>query len=132
MTPRTLRRHGFELAVCRLEPSGAPPSWAGGGFTAVVRTPTELSIVCERALVPDVLPADVRVEAPFAAFEVVGPLDFALVGVLAELCRVLADHGVSVFTVSTYDTDWLLVPSGSAGKAAWAFEAYGHRVIAAT
>ena len=49
-------------------------------------------------------------QRPFTAFEVEGPLDFALTGVLAELLAPLAEAEISVFTLSTYDTDWILVP----------------------
>nr|WP_218889509.1 ACT domain-containing protein [Saccharopolyspora hordei] len=71
---------------------------------------------------------DVRVEGPFRALEVAGPLDFSLTGVLASLLVPLADVGISVFTLSTFDTDWILVPADSAGKAADALTAAGHTV----
>lgn len=71
---------------------------------------------------------DVRVEGPFRALEVQGPLDFALTGILAALLVPLADAGISVFTLSTFDTDWILVPADAAGKAAAVLTAAGHVV----
>lgn len=78
---------------------------AGGALFAAVRTDQELSIVCdvERA------PAGCPREGPFAALRVCGTLDFALVGILAGLTRALAEAEISVFALSTYDTDILLV-----------------------
>ncbi|MBI1354865.1 MAG: ACT domain-containing protein [Acidobacteria bacterium] len=95
-----------ELAVCRLESHEAVPSWAAGGpLVAVTRTAEELSIVCAAAGVPE----GVRAERGWRALCVAGTLDFALVGVLAGLTAPLAQAGISVFAVSTFDTDYLLV-----------------------
>jgi hypothetical protein len=101
------------LAVCRLAPDAAIPGWAlapgaaGAPVTLVslTRTPEELSIVCPQ----DRLPPGVRAERGFRAFKVAGPLDFSLTGVLSTLLAPLAAAGVSVFAVSTYDTDYILV-----------------------
>jgi len=96
------------LAICRLEPSAPLPHWAlasGEGFFSVTRTRHELSLVCAEALVPE----GVKAERNWRAFEVEGPLNFALTGVLASLCAPLAAAKISVFALSTYDTDYLLV-----------------------
>jgi uncharacterized protein len=70
-----------------------------------------------------------RFEGPFRALEVQGPLEFALTGVLASVLTPLADAEISVFTLSTFDTDWILVPAGSTGAATRALRAAGHTVI---
>ena len=70
-------------------------------------------------------------QRPFTAFEVEGPLDFALTGVLAELLAPLAAAGISVFTLSTFDTDWILVPGDDADQAAEEWRRPGHEVTAA-
>ncbi len=114
-----------ELVVCRL-PGDAPwpsPS-ARSSFYAATRSPDELSVVCH----PDDAPHGARVEAGWSLFSVVGPLDFAMVGVMASLTGVLADAGVSVFAVSTFDTDHLLVRSAAVGPAVDALRAAGHGV----
>jgi uncharacterized protein len=117
-----------ELAVARLEPGGPLPAWAsaGGGdpLHAVVRTSSELSVVCAAARVPD----GVRAERGWRALAVAGPLDFALTGVLAALAVPLAHAGVSIFAVSTYDTDHVLVRSERLGEAVEALRAAGHTV----
>ena len=68
------------------------------------------------------------VEGPFRALEVRGPLEFSLTGVLAELLNPLARAEISVFTLSTFDTDWILVPAEHAEAARSALTAEGHTV----
>ena len=57
------------------------------------------------------MPDGVRREGPFVAFMVEGPLDFALTGVVSRLSVTLADAGIPIFVISTYDTDYILVPA---------------------
>ena len=93
-------------AICRLEPSATIPAWAlGGDLVSVVRTLDELSIVCRQESVPP----DIHCEKNWSGLKVQGPLDFALTGILASLTTPLAEAGISIFAVSTYDTDYLLV-----------------------
>ena len=94
------------FAICRLPASAALPAWAMvGSFCAVTRTPEELSIVCAEQAVPE----DATCQRGWRGLKVAGPLDFALTGVLARLAVPLAGAGVSIFAISTYDTDYLLV-----------------------
>ena len=94
-------------AVCRLSRDADVPRWASepGRLVAVVRTEGELSILAPADRVPD----DVVGERDFRVIEVVGPVPFAVVGLMAAITRPLAEAGVSVFTVATYDTDYVLV-----------------------
>jgi hypothetical protein len=103
----TLYELAETLAVCRLEAGAEIPAWAlaPGILVSLTRTPDELSLVCPQAAVP----AEARAERGFRAFKVAGPLDFSLTGVLSGLLAPLADAGVSVFALSTFDTDYLLV-----------------------
>lgn len=113
------------LAVCRLAPDAPPPPWAmGGDFWALTRTPDELSVVCLASAVP----AGVRAETGWRALMVAGPLDFALVGILRSLAVPLAEAGVSIFAVSTFDTDYLLVRAEQLARAVAALERAGHTV----
>jgi uncharacterized protein len=114
------------LAVARLEPDAPLPAWAqpGGALHAVVRTAAETTVVCAQ----DAVPAGVRAERGFRALAVAGPLDFALTGVLAGLALPLARAGVSIFAVSTYDTDHVLVREDRLEDAVAALRAAGHRV----
>lgn len=92
-------------SVCRLRPDIPIPAWAVGEFLSITRSSTELSIVAESRLVPP----DTRGEGPFRALRVRGTLDFSLVGVIAGLAAPLAAAGVSIFVISTFETDYLLV-----------------------
>ncbi len=113
-----------ELAVCRLQPDVAVPAWLGPGFTSVTRTSNELSVVCEHSHVP----AGVRREGPWRCLEVAGPLAFSEVGIMAALCDPLAAAGISLFAVSTFDTDYLLVKSADLTAACEALRGAGHEV----
>ena len=94
------------FAVCRLDSASPVPNWAmSDGFHAIVRTAEKLSIVCAEQAVP----AGVTSERGWRGLKVAGPLDFALTGVLASLTGPLAEAGVSIFAISTYDTDYLLI-----------------------
>lgn len=103
------------LAVCRLAPDAALPSWLAwrGDLVSVTRTGKELSVVCPQGAVP----SDVAAERDWRAFEVEGPLDFALTGVLAGLATPLAEAGIGIFVLSTYDTDYLLVRAADLQRA---------------
>jgi hypothetical protein len=114
------------LAVCQL-PGDAPiPAWASDArsLVSITRTPEELTIVCPAILVP---PA-VKQEAGWRALKVAGPLDFGLTGVLASILDPLARAGVSIFAVSTYNTDYVLVPEAKVDTALQALRAAGHRL----
>lgn len=114
------------VAVARLDPGGGMPDWArGNGFRSLTWTADELSVVCDQTRVPH----GVRAERGFRRLTVVGPLDFSVVGVLAALTAPLAEAGVSVFTISTFDTDHLLVREVDLERVRAALESAGHRVV---
>jgi len=117
------------LSVCRL-PVDAPwptPS-PGTTFYSVTRTESEVSVVCTEDAAP--VWEHVQVEPDWRALEVAGPLDFSMVGVMAALTAPLADVDVSVFVVSTYDTDYVLVHAAAIERAIEALRAAGHTVHA--
>ncbi|GAB3299527.1 ACT domain-containing protein [Parasphingorhabdus pacifica] len=124
----TCRWHTETLAVGLL-PAGAevqvsPDSPIRGELvTAAGRT-----VVFPHRNAGDLVP-EARVEGPFRALEVVGPLEFSLTGVLTALLGPLAEAEISIFTLSTFDTDWILVPAGDTGAATRALNAAGHTVI---
>lgn len=95
-----------KFAISRLSPDANNPGWAKGeDFVAVVRTKDELSIVCEEAYVP----GGIKTEPGWRIMKVRGPLDFSLVGILANLSKILASAGISIFALSTFETDYILV-----------------------
>ncbi len=123
---RTLRHLPGRYAMCRFAADQPVPSWALAGactFTSVTRTADELSIICPVEALPDPAQADtgwrcLRIEGPFGLDEP---------GVLASVVTPIADAGLSVFAVATYDTDYLLVTAPDA--ATQALRAAGHQVI---
>jgi hypothetical protein len=114
------------LAVCRLSPGEAVTEWAlsGAGLRSVTRAPGELSVVCAEAAVPE----GVKREPGWRAFQVEGPLAFSLTGVLASIAAPLAEAGVPIFALSTFDTDYVLVKEEHVPRAVEALERAGHRV----
>jgi len=118
-------------AVCRLAPEAEPPAWASGdvpqgGLVAVTRTAEELSVVCPQALVPA---ADgVEVSGSWRVLRVAGTLDHGMTGVLASIAAPLAEAAIPIFAVSTFDTDYVLVPEGGLGAAIRALRVAGHDV----
>jgi hypothetical protein len=113
------------FAVCRLAPDQETPGWAAGRFTSVTRTRNELSVVCEEDAVPD----GIRCEGGWRILEVEGPLDFGLTGILASVAAPLAEAGVSIFALSTFDTDYVMVKADSLDNAVAALTAAGHRIL---
>jgi hypothetical protein len=113
------------FAVCRLPASAAVPTWtAGGPFTSVSRTPDELSIVCLQDSVPD----DVPCERCWRCLRVAGTVAFSAIGVLASLSVPLAEAGIALFAVSTFDTDYLLVKEKDFERTVSVLRQAGHAV----
>ncbi|HLZ13091.1 MAG TPA: ACT domain-containing protein [Candidatus Acidoferrum sp.] len=119
----TITVHAELYAICRLGATEAVPAWAAGEqFVTVSRTKDELSIVCEDGKVP----REIHAERERRLMQVEGTLAFSLTGILASIAAPLAEAQVSIFAVSTYDTDYLLVSNGELEKAIGALEAAGH------
>ena len=135
MTSYTLSRFPETLAVVQLGPGAELPTWAeSSSIFSVTATATETSIVCAARSVP----AKARADKPYTAFVVVpepGSADFDLssgvTGVLVALLSPLAEAGVSVFALSTFGTDWILVPKNDADKAEEAWRRSGHTIAPA-
>ncbi len=121
----TLKLLPETLAVCRLDADAPLPKWAVGALTSLTRTPDELSVVCAERAVPQ----GVRAEGGFRCLAVVGPLSFAMTGVIASLSTPLGDAGVGLLVLSTFDTDLLLVREDHLPRAAAALRAVGHSLV---
>jgi uncharacterized protein len=125
-------KRSFELSllsetftICRLAPDAVVPEWATRGqLFSITRTSEELSVIAETAFVPE----NLRTEVSWRAMKVHGPFDSSEVGVLAALVAPLAGAGVSVFTISTFDTDYLLVQCIQLREGMAALRNAGHTV----
>jgi hypothetical protein len=114
------------FAVCRLPADAQLADWATRGpVTSVTRTAEEVSVVCLEAAVPD----GVLCQKGWRGLRVRGPIPFETVGVLASLVGPLAEAGIGVFVVSTFDTDYVWVQDASLTAAQDAWTAHGHTVV---
>ncbi|MEP7286733.1 MAG: ACT domain-containing protein [Chloroflexota bacterium] len=114
------------FAVCRLAKDTVVPEWASSGeLVSITRTRDELSIICPNANVPK----GIQAETNWRCFKIAGPIDFALIGILAALVTPLAHAGISIFAISTYDTDYLMVRSESLDHAIHVLKLAGHQVV---
>lgn len=118
--------HFFEsdFCVCKLRDLSRLNLAADMFFLA--KTADELSLVCRKEDVPD---NATHVDQDWKAFRIEGQLDFSLVGILAEISRILAEKGVSIFAASTYDTDYVLVKRDKADTAKEALREAGYGVV---
>ncbi|NLG71077.1 MAG: ACT domain-containing protein [Chloroflexi bacterium] len=116
------------FAICHMSSDAVLPDWAlAPPFAAAVRTADELSLVCVEALVPQ----QVQAERGWRAIKVQGPLDFALTGVLSSLAAPLAQARISIFAISTFETDYLLVKEATLERALAVLSHAGHRIARA-
>ncbi|MDQ6526606.1 ACT domain-containing protein [Nocardioides sp. LHD-245] len=130
MTEQTysLSRYPETLAVVRLPAGAEIPLWAeSSSVFSITATAAETSLVCAGRSVPK----KARHQKPFTAFCVDGELDLGAVGVLAGLLTPLAEAEIPVFTLSTFTTDWILVPTGMADRAEDVWRRSGHTVAPA-
>jgi len=117
------------FGICRLDSGSEIPAWVyGGSFFSITKTSEELSFVCPESSLPVNIPEKVRAERGWSCLKVEGPLDFGLTGILAGISRVLADNDISIFAVSTYDTDYILVREKCLKLAVRALEETGYEV----
>ncbi len=96
------------FGVCRFELSQTLPQWALENketLLSITYTNEELSIVCPLSSIPE----SIEYEKPWNAIKMIGPLDFGLTGILSSLIVPLAENGISIFAISTYDTDYILI-----------------------
>ncbi len=114
------------LAICQLPADDYLPTTLGRvRFWSVTRTDEGYSIV----LPEESVPAGWKTETGWRCLKVQGPLDFSLTGVLASITTPLAEAKVSIFAISTYDTDYILVKENDLEKAKRALQASGHTLL---
>ena len=118
-----LEKLRYDLSVCQIKDLADV-----NDFLFLAKTDKELSVVCETAKVPE---NTINREDGWTAFRVEGSLDFSLVGILADLSHCLADAGISIFAVSTYDTDYILVKKDNWDKAKSALLNAGYEITEA-
>jgi hypothetical protein len=114
-------------AIVRLAPDAPVPAWATrGDFTSSTRTPDELSIVCPTSN----LPPDVHSPHRWICLKLEGPFPFSQTGVLLSFIEPLSINEIPIFAISTYDTDYVLIPEEFAGRALELLRHAGHSLLA--
>jgi hypothetical protein len=110
-------------AIARLAPDAPIPAWATyGDFTSITRTADELSIVCALNSVPREFAAGPR----WICLKLAGPFPFSQTGVLLCFIAPLSNNAIPIFAISTYDTDYVLVPEEFQDAALEALHSAGH------
>jgi hypothetical protein len=115
-------------AVCRLNRDDQVPPWAASstaGLSSISRTGDELSII----VVDSLAPRNARCERDWRAFKVRGPLPLNLIGIIAGLSGTLANAGVSIFALSTFETDYLMVKQVDLERAERAIRGAGYPIV---
>ncbi len=114
-----------EYAICQLDPHARLSSMPRGPFMSITRTVDELSVVC----LAEEAPEESRTEGPYALLRVAGSMDLSLTGVLASIAAPLAAAHIPIFSLATFDTDYLLVRSADRTRAESTLAAAGHRFV---
>lgn len=113
-------------SVCRLDANATVPIWGQeGNFYSITKTKDELSIVCETQYVPENVKV---VESGWRIFKILGPLDFSLIGILSKISLLMAECKISIFALSTYDTDYIMVKEEKVEEAIKALKRAGYEV----
>lgn len=124
----TLKLLKGRYGICRLDNDDFIPEWAKeGDFLSITKTPEELSIVCSQSSIP----GNIKSERDWRILKVEGPLDFSLVGILAPISTILAQSGISIFAISTFDTDYILMKDSNVDKAIESLSKEGYNIMKA-
>ena len=107
-----LKKLPYDLTVCKL--SNTSDIDLNTEFYFIGKTDEELSLVCKT----EDTPADtIERDDGWRAFRIQGVLDFSLIGILSKMAGILAENGIGIFAVSTYNTDYILVKEENFDKA---------------
>lgn len=119
-----IKKIPYDFSVCKVADYSLVDLAAEYCFTG--RTKEENSLVC---ITGDVPPNVTHREDGWKAFRVAGTLDFSLIGILSEICGILAENQVSVFVISTFDTDYVLTKKENYQRALEILETAGHEIV---
>lgn len=123
--PLTLQLLNDTYSIHRLQQKADIPAAAlAAPFVSITRTDDELSIVIPQSIK---LESDNQ-ETDWRCLKVMGPLDFSLTGILARISKVLAEAEISIFAVSTFDTDYILIKSAKTEKAVNTLQNAGYTI----
>lgn len=120
-----LKKIPYDLTVCKVADTAAID--LSGEFYFIGKTDEELSLV----IPTDVVPVEaIERDDGWRAFRIQGVLDFSLIGILSKISGLLADAGIGIFTVSTFNTDYILVKKENFEKALGVLADAGYQIAA--
>ena len=119
-----IKRIDHDFSVCKVEDYSKADLDSEFCFTG--KTDKEKSLVCLTADVPDNV---IERNDGWKAFRIEGTLDFSLVGILSKISGILADNGIGIFALSTYDTDYILTKAENFDRAGHALEGAGYKIV---
>lgn len=123
--PLTLLLLPEDFAICRMNPGTSLPAWVQtSSFFSLSSTVEETSIVCRM----ESIPPDIAADQDWRCFKLQGPFPFSLVGILNSVTVPLAEAGIGIFAISTYDTDYVLVKKSNLSQALSALKEVGHTI----
>ena len=114
----------YDFTVCKID--SVERADFTRDFVFLSKTDEEISLVCESSSVPSNAIAS---EAGWKALKISGILDFGMVGVIAKIANILAQAGISVFVVSTYNTDYIFIKATNLDKGAQALIKNGYTIL---
>jgi uncharacterized protein len=114
------------MAICRLDPEAESPPWAGSSvLSCITRTQAETTVLCPEENVP----AGINCNKGWRCLQIGGELDFSETGILSSLTAPLAGEAISVFALSTYSTDLILIKEKDLSRAVRVLSGAGHKVF---
>ena len=119
-----LKKIDYKLTVCKLAEVSSIDM--GSDFYFIGKTDEEVSLVCRTEDTPL---STVKRDDGWRGFRIQGVLDFSLIGILSKLSGILADHKIGIFTVSTYNTDYILVKEENYERALTILASEGYTVV---
>ena len=119
-----LKKLDHKLTVCKV--TEISDIDMGADFYFIGKTDEELSLVCRTEDAPQ---STVERDDGWRGFRIQGVLDFSLIGILSKLSGILADHGIGIFAVSTYNTDYILVKEDNYDRALTVLSSEGYSII---
>jgi hypothetical protein len=125
--------HDFTLlngdySICQLKNDSTIPGWVyDSQFYSITRTKDELSIICKHVdITHDV---NIKIDKHWRILKINGPLDLSLVGIIANISTLLKDNNIPLFTISTFDTDYILIKNQDLKKAIIVLNKSGHKIF---
>jgi hypothetical protein len=117
-----------DYSIYRLKNDSAIPIWVyDSDFYSVTRTQDELSIICKNVdIASDV---NLKIDKHWRILKINGPLDLSLVGIIANISNLLKDNKIPIFTISTFDTDYILVKNQYLNNTLTLLNNAGHKIF---